>query len=178
MAAPMDDDTPRTVTVTMTTGSTDDDTPRTLEAGQGQHHTHIAQETTHNELAEDHIYTVKFTFSASRFDQVKRLVNDYIGKMLNHLGIVFFKAQPFYRSHHGHLGAANDRGACLIEFHLFSIECLNQDTNNTIHEYVSKYLYPEDPYNKLEDLQHDVFIRHKTQLRKPVYTYVILHDLT
>jgi len=144
----------------------------TLEAGQGvaQRATQCAPESIHNELAEDHVYTVKFTFSASRLEQVKNTVNQYITKMLNDLGIVFFKAQPFYRSDsHGLNVATNDRGACLIEFHLFSIECLNQDVHKKIHTYVSEYLYLEDQYNKLEDLQHDVYIRHKTQLRKPVY---------
>ena len=176
MAAPIDEDTPFTFSVNMTTvGSTnsDDNSPRNLEAGQALDPT-CDPESIHNELAEDHVYTVKFTFAASRLDTIKKMVDVFIEKALNEIGIVFFKAQSYYRSYHGNPGD-NDRGACLVEFHLFSIECLNQDVHKAMHGLASKYLNPPDELqNKLEDLHHDVLLRHKTQLRKPVYRYVYL----
>jgi len=197
MAAPRDDYTPLTSAIDVTTvGSTnsDDDSPTltsdrgNLEAEQLPLDPTCDPESIHNELAEDYVYTVKFTFTASRLDTIKKMVDVFIEKALNQIGVVFFKAQSYYRSYHGNCGENNDRGACLVEFHLFSIECLNQDVHKAMNELVSKYLNPPNEQkktkkknklkktrqNKLEDLHYDVLLRHTTQLRKPVYTYVYL----
>ena len=178
MAAPVDEDTSSTFAVNMTALSatiSDDDSQSNLEAGQGQICDPACDpESIHNELAEDHVYTVKFTFAASRLDTIKKLVNVFIDKALNEIGVVFFKAQSYYRSYHSNHGDLkdNDRSACLIEFHLFSIECLNDDVHKAMEKFVSAHLYPEDPFNKLEDLHCDVLLRHGTLLRKPVYRFV------
>ena len=125
MVAPRDDYTPLTSAIDVTAvGSTDDDSPTlsNLEAEQLPLDPTCDPESIHNELA------VKFTFAASRLDTIKKMVDVFIEKALNQIGVVFFKAQSYYRSYHGNCGENNDRGACLVEFHLFSIECLNQVT--------------------------------------------------
>ena len=121
------------------------------------------QESVDNELAVDHIYAQRFGFAASETEQFKKSVDSYIQKMLNHLGIIFFKAQTYYSD------AEDAATHCVIEFHLFSIECLGEDDTAKIVKRVDKFL---NKFNgqAVRLISSDVLVRTQTELRKPVYT--------
>jgi len=143
------------------------------------------KESLNNELAVDHIYAQKFVYTKATAGQFTKNVEAYIKKMLNELGIVFFKSQIFYSAktpsltstedfdspgntvtHDEDLGAAIH---CVIEFHLFSIECLGEDDTVKINNHVKEFL---DGFNEqaVRLISTDVLARTNTQFRKPVYT--------
>ena len=129
------------------------------------------KESINNELAVDHIYAQKFEYAASVAEQFKEAVDSYIEKMLNHLGIVFFKSQTFYSANSA---AENDQTDgcdphCVIEFHLFSIDCLGKKDEAKISSLVNEFLGGfEGHLVRLKS--KDVLACNKTQLRKPAYT--------
>jgi len=136
------------------------------------------KESLNNELAVDHIYAQKFGYTKATADQFKKDVDVYIKKMLNELGIVFFKSQIFYSSetpsteNNEDSDADEDPGAvthCVIEFHLFSIDCLEEADTVNICSHVEKFL---DGFNEqaVRLISTDVLARNKTELRKPAYT--------
>ena len=123
-------------------------------------------ETVKNELAMDHVYSQKFTIALSEIDKFKESVGEYSSKMLNHndtnYGTVFFKVQFYYD-----MDAKVDHHTCIINFHLFSINSIDEQKEVMIKQFVDEFL---DNFSqgtvRLDSTQ--ILIRANTQLRKPV----------
>ena len=127
------------------------------------------KESVNNELAVDHIYSQKFGYPTSTADQFKKDVDTYIEKMLNELGIVFFKSQTFYSADTSTEDSDTTVTHCVIEFHLFSIDCLGEDDTVKICSHVDEFLGGFNEQS-VRLVSTDVLARNKTQLRKPAYT--------
>lgn len=112
----------------------------------------------------DHVYSQKFYLQSSVKDSFKTKLNDgYLDKMLNSLGVVFFKSQIFHGEN------VNDQHICTIDFHLFSLECLNDITKTEIAGYVEELVSGFGEAVKLHTTE--TLTCGETKLRKPVYRY-------
>jgi len=130
------------------------------EAATGQHNADSYFKG--NEMAVDHIYSQKFSFASSESHLFKSTVDSYLNAMLNKIGIVFFKAQTYYSD-----DAENNRAACIIDFHLFSIECLTKDDKEKISQHVEEFLHE---LQETRLVSTEILIHAQTKLKRPVYT--------
>lgn len=133
-----------------------------LSQTSGGHH----DESVYCELAIDYVYCQKFSIKATDLEKFKEALkgsDGYIHKMLNHkdknYGDVFFKVQLYYD-----VNATGDH-TCIMNFHLFSIESINEEKERMINGFIEECFAPP---NIAQLVSTEILIRAGTHLREPV----------
>ena len=133
------------------------------------------RETVDSELSIDYVYSQKFSIkNLKKFKEALFKRHDhydtedrdrgYAGDMLNYnqdasFGDVFFKVQLYYDVN------PENGETCIMNFHLFSIESINEGNKRKIQEFVNHYFHQP---NIAQLVSTEILLRSDTHLRKPV----------